>query len=80
MKFVKNTIFPKTSLNQRRKRAFDEFFRTRSIPESLEQNKKAEIYGMLEHFIRPSLFRYRKIADFNIDALKGAIYLWQSQV
>ena len=56
---------------EKERRLFAEIFRTHKIPESLDKKRKAEKYSFLEGFIRPSLFRYRKITDFNIKALRG---------
>lgn len=56
---------------EKERRVFAEVFRTYIIPESLSKKEKMEKYSALEQFMRSSLFRYRKITDFNITALKG---------
>ena len=59
------------SLFEKERRIFAEIFGNFSIPETLDKKGKEGKYGFLEKIVRPSLFRYRKINDRTIAALKG---------
>jgi len=60
-------------LNQSKKERllFTEIFREYKIPEYFSDAEKREKYKLLQNMIRTPLFRYRKVQEHNINALKG---------
>ena len=60
-------------LSQREKERllFAAIFKEYKIPEFWTASEKKEKYSGLQKMIRPSLFRYRKVQDHNINGLKG---------
>ena len=68
---IKYNIPENLTLAERERLLFAEIFRTFIIPEVLDKKEKMGKYNFLEQVILPSLYRYRKIEGFNIDALKG---------